>query len=264
MRKEKYDITKEDLIKYINLNMGYKEIANIYNCSPNTISRKLKKYNLHTQGYKNEGKRIKDLVGQKFGRLKVLKMNENRSNDGHIMWDCICSCGNEDLKTIISHDLISGKTKSCGCLNKELKTKHGMYDTRLYRIFKGMQDRCYNPNRQEFKYYGGRGIIICEEWLNEQNGFINFYNWAMENGYSDDLEIDREDTNGNYEPNNCRWVNHIIQMNNTRRNIYLKHNNKIKSVAQWSKETGIPENTIRYRMSKSENSNQILKQEAWV
>lgn len=127
-----------------------------------------------------------------------------------------CKCGT--IKKVQLAELTSGNTKSCGCYNYEKSKlnfkKHGQSDTRLYKIWKDMNKRCYNYNSINYSNYGGRGIIICEDW---KSNYVNFMNWSNDNGYSDDLSIDRINVNGNYEPNNCRWVDRFTQNTNTRK-----------------------------------------------
>src|SRR5206468_9297058 len=106
--------------------------------------------------------------------------------------------------------------------------KHGMKGTRLYTIWKGMRYRCLNPNNCNYHNYGGKGIAVCEEW---QSSFLSFYNWSMENGYSDTLSIDRIDNNGNYEPSNCKWSNHSEQQINRSIATSFTHNGKTQTLA---------------------------------
>lgn len=185
-----------------------------------------------------------DLTGMKFGRLTVLR-EDGRSNDGHVKWLCKCECGN--LVSVISRDLRRGQ-QSCGCYrsikNKELHKTHGKTNTRLFHIWGGMKARCCNPKSDSYNSYGGRGISVCEEWLND---FECFYDWSMSNGYRDDLTIDRIDFNGNYEPSNCRWATVKQQANNTRSNVYLEHEGKIQTMKMWAEELGIPYQLVRDR-----------------
>lgn len=177
--------------------------------------------------------RAVDKTGQKFGRLTVLSYS-GRDKRNTVMWLCKCDCGN--LVKVRGYEL-GKRTNSCGCLKREVfcsgksAIKHGMSETRLYRIWASMKTRCYIKNRDSYKYYGGRGIGVCEEWLND---FMAFRDWAVANGYSDVLTLDRINANGNYEPCNCRWVSMKVQNNNKRNNRYIEYNGETHTASEWS------------------------------
>lgn len=172
------------------------------------------------------GIHFKDLTNHKFGRLTTLYRLHNIKGD--TKWLCVCECGN--LKEAYINNLTRGKTKSCGCYNKEVITKHGKCNTRLYHIYNTMKSRCYNKNNKDYPNYGGRGIVVCDEWLDD---FETFYNWAIDNNYRDDLTIDRIDVNGNYEPVNCRWLTLKQQARNTRTNRNITVNNETHCLSEW-------------------------------
>lgn len=169
-----------------------------------------------------------DLTGKRFGRLIVLEEAEPHitpKGEKLRMWRCKCDCGNE--KNILQSQLRNGGTKSCGCLQKEvfgsIKRTHGLSDKcgRLYPLWKSIKYRCYSKSSKDYERYGGRGIVMCDEWKND---FKSFYDWAVENGYKEEktdkglniLTIDRIDVGGNYEPSNCRFVTNEVQARNKR------------------------------------------------
>ena len=173
-------------------------------------------------------------VGDVFDNWTVLEILPKIKNYRRT-FRCKCVCG--AIKDIDAFNVIEGKSKSCGCIaiekTKQRTTKHGMTNTPLHNIWCGMRERCYNPNCSAYKHYGGRGIVICDEWYND---FMNFYQWSIENGYKKGLSIDRIDVNGNYEPSNCRWATTNEQCNNRRNNIKLTYNGKTQTLFQWCQE----------------------------
>ena len=163
----------------------------------------------------NKMGKIKDLTGLRFGKLIVIGNKGSKKI-------CKCDCGNI-CETNTNH-LITGHSKSCGCGNARYwKTAKGMSRSNLYKVWIGMKERCMNPNSLSYKYYGGRGIIVCDEWINDSSSFLD---WALKNGYKQGLTLDRIDVNKGYEPENCRWVKMKEQCRNTRRNVYIEYNNE--------------------------------------
>lgn len=178
--------------------------------------------------------RCHDLTGQKFGRLTVIGLDESRQTR-KTYWVCQCECGG--IKSARSDSLLCGAIKSCGCMKKEqdranltANHSHKQSGTRLYKIWQGMKKRCNDKNTACYDRYGGRGIKVCEEW---NNSFEPFFEWAMNNGYSEELTIDRIDNNGNYEPMNCRWATNGEQCNNRRSNVKITIGNATKTLTEW-------------------------------
>lgn len=168
-------------------------------------------------------------VGKRFGRLVVVSRVEDYiapSGKKHIRYKCLCDCGKETVVDVCQ--LVQGHTKSCGCLHNEImqtgNVKHGGRYDRLYKVYTNMKNRCYNRNSNDYQYYGARSIKICDEWFDNYSAFRD---WAYNNGYNNNAAhgtctIDRIDVNGNYEPQNCRWVSMSVQSKN-RRNVINKN-----------------------------------------
>lgn len=157
---------------------------------------------------------VKNLIGQRFGRLLVID-RAGSNKYGRAMWLCLCECGNKSVKQ--GKLLLNGHCKSCGCGEYENRvnncTSHKLSNTRLYNIWCAMKQRCYYSKHKDYHNYGGRGIVVCDEWKND---FKSFYDWSVTHGYLDNLSIDRIDVNGNYEPKNCRWATSQEQRLNQR------------------------------------------------
>ena len=179
--------------------------------------------------------------------------------DGHkeSAWICKCECGKE--VTIIRTNL--KRARSCGCSKNqyisESKITHGLSNTKIYRIWRNMKSRCYNPNVTRYNKYGGRGITICDEW---RDNFEAFYKWAIENGYSDGLSIDRKDVNGNYTPSNCRWIAMSKQADNKSNSRLFEYNGESHTVTEWAETTGISRDIIWNRIKRGWSIDRVLSQ----
>ena len=202
------------------------------------------------------------MVGERFGRLTVIARVPPPAylKDRYKKYLlCKCDCGKE--KTMYYYDVKSGKTRSCGCLLVEscrangLKSKrYSPEKSRLKRIWSGMKARCTDAKIEHYRDYGGRGITICKEWLE----FEKFYNWAIINGYTNTLTLDRENVNGNYEPANCRFITMKLQQNNRRNNVFLEIDKKIMTATQWAEEYNIPSATLLWRVKHGWDSSEFF------
>lgn len=196
--------------------------------------------------------RAKDLTGQVFTFLTVIDRAPNHGS--HAMWNCKCKCGAR--RVVRGSDLRNEKIKSCGCYStsklKEVATTHGLSKvngkkTKLFMTWDAMRQRCTNSNHASYEDYGGRGITVCPEWLND---FKSFYDWSMANGFSNDLSIDRIDNDKGYSPDNCRWVDAKTQIRNRRNTVTYEWQGKEYTRAELSRLTGINEQTIASRLNR--------------
>lgn len=200
--------------------------------------------------------KINDLTGMRFGN-QIAISRAGRNNWRGTTWLCRCDCGNEHV--VSSQKLLSGKSKSCGCLRKKIvidrSTKHGLTagkKPRLFTIWNDMKARCLNHRSISYRSYGMKGVTICDEWLD----FESFYRWAVSNGYSDELTIDRIDNNGNYEPSNCHWITASENKSKQRKSIMILG----KSLSANAKSIGIS----RYMLTKYYRSHSLRETEYFI
>lgn len=184
-----------------------------------------------------------NLIGNRYGRLTVVSLvNDIAGTNVPTRWLCKCECGNET--TVMGYNLRNGNTRSCGCVQREKAAArfrtHGGKGTRLYIIWQHMLRRCNSKSNPAYRLYGGRGITVCKEW----HEFELFRDWALKNGYADNLSIDRIDVNGNYEANNCRWVTQREQNLNRRNNVRIAFNGEIKTLSEWGKVFGCHQSAV--------------------
>jgi len=189
-----------------------------------------------------------DLTGKKIGKLTVISPIRIRDSKGasRVWWNCRCECGNECV--VRASVLLKKKDyqKSCGCMLASYGgMKHGLYHSRLHKVWANMKSRCFNPNLPRYKDYGGRGITMCKEWADD---FMAFYEWAIANGYADDLTIDRIDNDGNYCPENCRWATMKEQRHNRKDVHLITYNNETLSAKEWSLRLGGGATLVGYRL----------------
>ena len=197
-------------------------------------------------------------IGNVYGSLIVMSRDYS-ANDEHAVYVCKCAkCGR--TISVRGSRLREGKVTSCGCDAVPNGTTHGLSKTRIYETWRGMHNRCEDVNHKDYPLYSKKGITVCQEWnKRNKNGLINFYNWAVDNGYEDSLTIDRKNNDLGYEPGNCQFVNDIAQANNKSTNVRIEYNGENHTMAEWSRITGIPYSTISSRYKKGLSPDSILK-----
>lgn len=200
--------------------------------------------------------KVIDLTNQKFGYLYVTR--RIGSKYGGTLWECKCDCGK--TITVLGASLRKGHTKSCGCkreimISDSLKT-HGMTNTRIFKIWNRMNQRCAKPYISSYKYYGGRGITVCKEWKND---FQKFYEWSLKNGYADNLTIDRIDNNLGYSPENCRWITRKENCRNKRNNRLITFEGETKTISEWAELYNMPFSRLYGRINKGWDIERALK-----
>lgn len=238
------------------------------------VSKRKPSTRVYTRKQTVDNPEILSHIGEKHNLLTIIDcIRKETGNRLRNFYTCRCDCGN--IIDVRTDAVLRGTSKSCGCLQKDAAREldrsnapsHNLSDTRLHNIWAGMKGRCYNPKSPSYNRYGGRGIRICDEWIlfdhekNENTGFLNFYEWAIENGYSDDLSIDRIDVNGNYCPENCRWASVYEQSWNKRNNVYITYEQRFDEIGKdpvrytfplslWARITGIRASVIKRRIFK--------------
>lgn len=192
--------------------------------------------------------KIKNLIGSRFGRLTVIASDAPVGK--HTMWSCQCDCGS--VKSYYASNLTGGKSTSCGCKSSETldkirsgATKHGMSRTKTYKAWMSMKGRCLNPSYGNYANYGGRGIKVCDRWLESFENFLADMGEAPRG-----TSIDRIDNDGHYTPENCRWATDSEQQNNKRDTVLLTANGKTQTINEWAKETGLDVALIRNRIKR--------------
>lgn len=198
-------------------------------------------------------KKVIDITGKKYNNLTVISFYDMKNKKSR--WLCQCECGNE--KVVYSTYLKNGNVKSCGCLlhKKKYDIETNKKIKRLQHIYYQMKQRCYDKNNPVYKYYGGRGITICNKWLKDIN---NFHKWAIDNGYSNDLTIERIDVNGNYEPNNCKWISKTQQGYNKTNSKLYTIDNETKCLSEWCKIYNINYFLVRSRLKRKNDIKEAL------
>lgn len=186
------------------------------------------------------GRKRIDLTGKKYNHLTVIKL-DHVGKRGVGYWLCQCDCGNK--KVVNGHAMKNGSIKACGCLQGSL-LKYQYSNKKIYKKWQHMISRCNNSKDISFKNYGGRGIKVCNEWLE----YDNFAKWSLENGFKEGLELDRIDVNGDYEPNNCRYITQLENRRNKRRTLKYEYNGQEMTLKEISELIGVAYATLWKRI----------------
>lgn len=201
--------------------------------------------------------RVTDLAGLTFGRLRVLD-HAGRDRHGKSLWNCECQCG--ETKIVLAQSLVSGRTVSCGCHNRERAAEqvrensknrrtHGQSGTPMYEVWRGAIRRCTDPSSWKYPDYGGRGIAVCARWMEpDGRGLLNFI--ADMGERPDGMTLDRIDPDGPYGPDNCRWATQSEQQNNRRNNRLVTYRGVTLTVAQWAAAIGLNDAALRERITR--------------
>lgn len=197
-----------------------------------------------------------DLTGKRYGSLMVVKIAVDEPGKKK-KWLCKCDCGEECV--VAGSNLQSGHIKHCrkcgSAISAEKKIKHGMTRTKIYYVWQGMLNRCERPEAKSYKDYGARGIKVCEEWHDPEK----FLKWAKESGYREGLQLDRINVNGNYCPDNCRWITQLINANNKRNNMVIEHNGETKTLAEWARYYGVNYKNLSRNLKKGFSFEKAIK-----
>jgi hypothetical protein len=203
-----------------------------------------------------------DIIGKRFGKLLVIEFagyveTGIKEVKRRSIYKCKCDCGNFPI--VKRNSLVTGHTKSCGCLDENKGKnllKHGLKKHTLYGLWLNMKDRCNNPNNSHFKYYGSKNIKVCDEW---QSDFVSFYDWAIDNGWEKGLSIERIDINKNYCPENCKWIPLKEQSKNRSMNIYVTIGNETKCIKEWCDNFNLKPSTVYSRIRRGWNEKDWFK-----
>lgn len=208
------------------------------------------------------GNRFENITGMKFNHLKVVELygrKVSKNNKSQAMWKCECDCEKHNIIFSTGYNLKSGKIYCCEECKRMEYTKDGLSRTRIGKIWYAMKRRCYEEKSNSYMRYGGKGITICPEWENDKNGLQNFYEWSMKNGYKDGLTIDRINSNGNYEPSNCRWASRRTQANNRENTTYVEYKGRKVSICDLARELGMKESTLQTRYQRGDRGDRLTR-----